>query len=50
MKFPTQNLKDHDTNSLKTFLGNKFPQINPNDMEQLFNENVDIIEFLKNKK
>jgi hypothetical protein len=49
MNFPIQNLKEAETNSLKIFLGNKFPQINPDDMEQLFNENVDLIEFLKNK-
>jgi len=49
MNFPIQNLREAITNSLKIFLGNKFPQINPDDMEHLFNENVDIIEFLKNK-
>ena len=49
MNFPTQNLKEAETNIFKMYLGNKFPQIKPDEMEQLFNENVDIIEFLKNK-
>jgi hypothetical protein len=49
MNFPEENLKNFELKSFNAFLNNKQQKLDFNKMVQVFNQNLDIIEFLKNK-